>query len=1216
MSISRAVKLFCILMLLCGSVFGQTVTSNLLGTIVDPQQAVIQGAEIQLTDQTNGSVRTTTTTAEGIFRFNNLPQGTYSVAVKVEGFKSYQQKDIALTASETRDLGRVALELGTLEQEVNVTAQATPVQVASSEKSATVETTQIEKVTIKSRELFQYITILPGVVSGRAEETSDKRTFDGVSINGQTSKNFTVDGVTDVETSGGGAIHFQPNMDSVAEIKVLSSNYAAEYGRNAGGTISVITKSGGREFTGSGWWYKRNEKLNANSWENNRTDQPKNPYRYDIYGYTVGGPVYIPKVFNTEKKYLFFFWSQEWNKMLQTASNYYTHVPTDAERNGDFSQSFDQSGNLVVITDPTTGQPFAGNKIPENRLTSDGKSMLNFFPKPTGYVDPDPANRYTRNYAASVEGRHPMRNEVLRVDTYLTSKLSGYFRYSNAFDESYQYSAPLELLDTADNTWKPKGDYMPGPGHGYAAGVTYVFNQTTVNEFLFGKSHDTGGSRDIYPGQFDRSRIDAPHWFNKSDYEYDGVSFAYQVPNISFASGPANPSNAPSIGPNGPETSYNDIWSVQDSISKIEGKHNLKAGIYFERTEKFQANQQMGGGQYNGVYSFDPSAQGYVASMGNTGHGWANALLGNFNSYAETKKILGDFWYTTLEFFVQDSWRVLPRLTLDLGVRFYHVPPSTDDTGQTAAFVPETYDPSKAPRYYYPYTPGGSGPPPGGGGPPPPPAQTYACDLATDCTNPQNQKPAGLIGTYVPNTGDINNGLQVGGQGVLPLSMYTVPALKPGLRIGFAWDMFGNGKTALRGGYGGFYDRGAGSKSQAMLGQPPVVRTQTMLYSSFSTLSSGLESVSPAATSQVIGEQPLTYTHNVSFGIQQDVGFNTVLDVSYVGTFGRKLYQSRDINPIPMWSTYDHIADGWYTYTNLLRDNYPGLAALTTGEFTGLNNYHSLQLSVNRRFSNDLSYGIAYTFSKNLTTAGSSGGGPGGPPPGGGGPPPPPGGGGSSSTGISPYKDEMPDRVWAYGPSGMIHNLVINYVYNLPNLGVKTGNNWLGVITDNWVFSGITTFATGSPYTPSFAINDPSVVMTGSAYGSRFNVISDPYLPKNERTFNRQFKTEAFQTPTPCSATNKTMACFGNAGNGILYGPGKQNWDFSLAKRIPVGLGEGRAFQFRSEFYNIWNHTNFSGVNSSATYNQLGGPQTNLSFGQITGAGQQRIIQLSLRFEY
>jgi hypothetical protein len=216
MSISRAVKLLCILMLLCGSVFGQTTSSNLLGTLIDPAQAVIPGAEVQLTEQATGAARTTATTAEGIFRFNNLPPGNRSVSVKAQGFKSYLQKDIALTVSETRDLGRVALELGTLQEEVTVTAQATPVQVASSEKSATIEGAQLNQIAIKGRNLFDYLTVLPGITGRGSSETSKGG---GVTINGGGDFNFTVDGITEFDTGSNGCCHYVPNLDAIGEIK-------------------------------------------------------------------------------------------------------------------------------------------------------------------------------------------------------------------------------------------------------------------------------------------------------------------------------------------------------------------------------------------------------------------------------------------------------------------------------------------------------------------------------------------------------------------------------------------------------------------------------------------------------------------------------------------------------------------------------------------------------------------------------------------------------------------------------------------------------------------------------------------------------------------------------------------------------------------------------------------------------------------------------------
>jgi len=429
--------------------------------------------------------------------------------------------------------------------------------------------------------------------------------------------------------------------------------------------------------------------------------------------------------------------------------------------------------------------------------------------------------------------------------------------------------------------------------------------------------------------------------------------------------------------------------------------------------------------------------------------------------------------------------------------------------------------------------------------------------------------------------------------------------------LGFAWDINGNGKTALRGGFGTFYNRNSGNAAGVwdLASNPPLTQARTLYYANFNDIAGGSEggAIGISRGSSNYGDQPLPTTYTVSFGIQRDLGFNTVLDASYVGTFGRDQGQSKDANYIPMWSQYDQP-----TWTDdLRRTNYPGLGSLNALEFTGFNNYNSLQLSVNRRFSNNLSFGLAWTFSKNMGLGGG-GGGPGGPPPGGGGPPPPGGpGGGGASTGPSPYP-ELPDREWAYGPTAAENRVVINYVYNLPNLGAKTGNQWLGVLTDDWVLSGITTFAAGGLYSPSFSAE--GVNMTGSATGARFNVVADPYLPESERTFYKQFNTNAFAPPTPCSATNHTLECFGDAGINLLRGPGTQNWDLSVAKRIPVGLGEGRALQFRFETYNTWNHTNYMGVDSSAMYR--GGVQSNPNFGAYNGAGSPRIIQFSLRFEY
>jgi hypothetical protein len=283
------------------------------------------------------------------------------------------------------------------------------------------------------------------------------------------------------------------------------------------------------------------------------------------------------------------------------------------------------------------------------------------------------------------------------------------------------------------------------------------------------------------------------------------------------------------------------------------------------------------------------------------------------------------------------------------------------------------------------------------------------------------------------------------------------------------------------------------------------------------------------------------------------------------------------------------------TNNSVLADNffrpYLGHADLTFREFMGTSNYHSMQMSLRRRWSKDLSFGGAYTFSKVLGTYAQS-----------------------------PYAFDnafFSTKARNYGLVGndRTHVLAINYTYDLPKLGKKLNNRFIGWITDNWTLSGITMFSSGAPYWASFSLS-PSKEMTGSTEGARLNLVADPNLPKDQRTFGQNFNTAAFALPPACSWTNQSLACFGNAGINYLRGPGINNWDMTFAKAIPLGLGEGRILRFRGEFYNIWNHTQFSGVNSGAIFNPNTGAQTNANFGAYNASRAPRQISLSLRLQF
>jgi hypothetical protein len=373
--------------------FGQTVASSMVGTVVDPTDAVIAGVPVTLTGADTGAVRTGTTDSDGTFRFVNLLPGTYNVTVKAPGFKTATLSGIVVAAQETRNAGRVVLEVGSVSESTTVTAEAAPVQLTSSEISQTVDASKLNDLTLKGRDLFGYVKLVPGVIDTMASrDVTSHSAFSSIIINGNTALsntlNFMVDGITDMDTGSNGSVHYEPNMDSIQELRVLTTNYQAEFGRNSGGTITVITKSGGQNFHGTAQWTHRHEEFDANTWVNNHTIKngaatPRVPYRYNVETYSIGGPVYIPKHWNTDKKRLFFFWSQEYTGQFVAGSTQNQYTPTALERVGDFSKSFNNNGTLINVLDPNNNNvAFPGNIIPASRLNPVGQSLLNFFPLP------------------------------------------------------------------------------------------------------------------------------------------------------------------------------------------------------------------------------------------------------------------------------------------------------------------------------------------------------------------------------------------------------------------------------------------------------------------------------------------------------------------------------------------------------------------------------------------------------------------------------------------------------------------------------------------------------------------------------------------------------------------------------------------------------------------------------------------------------------------
>jgi len=1174
----KTIQFACVFALLCATAFGQNTTGSLMGTVADPANVPVPGVQVQLTSQETGAARMETTDNVGLFRFPNLPPGLYTIAIKARGFKAWSSVNIDLSAGENRDMGKIALEIGSLTEQVEITAAATPVQVASSEKSALVDGHQLNNLGLKGRDAFTFMGLLPGVLDTSNRDMITTSGDGGISVNGNTtSMSNMVDGITDRDVGAASGVHFVPNMDAISEVRLLASNYQAEYGRNAGGVVTILTKSGGRDFHGSAWWVHRHEGLNANGYFNNLAGRAIPPYRYNVEGWSLGGPVYVPGKVNRNRNRLFFFASQEFVRLFVPVTIQKRTMPTVAERSGDFSNSLAASGAFIVIKDPTTQSPFPGNKIPASQINPVGQAILNFMPTPNYAPSPGSPDYLNYNFTDNGSAPRPISDTVARGDVYVTSKLSGYFRIVSNTDTNEALYQGVQWSKSTTQSGVPMTQKHTNPGSGQAASATYVFTPAMVNQFTFGHSHNNWTYVIDDPKLQDRSLFGNMPWLYPSkalvpDTTADLTAINQMhnfYPSVTFGGG--NVPNPGSIGLGsywGAYYNWNDIYVLQDNFSKIVGGHALKAGVYAEKSIKTQPVNN----NWNGALDFTVDANNPL----NTGDTFANALLGNFTSYNEAnfRPLLNAvFW--DLDFYVQDSWRVSRRLTIEMGVRLVHQMTPYDQLQTFTVFNQALYSAAAMPRMYVPYcTITVTGACPG--------ANRFARDPVTG-----NLAPATAIGLFVPGTGNPATGMQVLGQNGLSKYAYSMRTVAPGPRVGFAWDVFGNGKMAVRGGFGIVYDRLEGNQVYNMSGVPPLTYIPYVYYSNISSLSGGASSALIGPTNinpALYGNVPFTRVQNASLMVQRSLPGSMVAEVGYVGNWGYDLNMSGGINlnAIPLGARFNNIdpTTGRTLTDNLLRVNYPGYGNNSRDILQGVSNYNGLQISLQRRFSNGLMFGASYTFSKSL--------------------------------GVTSYNILVPNNTsWFYGPNSNYRKnlLAINYSYNLPNLGQRLNNKLLGIFTDHYTLSGITLAQSGPPITPSCSSSTGAEISGSPNLSPRCLVVGDPManIPAGR---GRIINPAAFALPMPGS--------IGNMGNNPIMGTGFSNWDVTFTKAIPVGTSERRAFKLALQAYNVFNQVEFNGWQSSPTYSASGDPSKLVAtdIGMPNSTRPARILATSLRFEF
>jgi Carboxypeptidase regulatory-like domain/TonB-dependent Receptor Plug Domain len=902
-------------------------TATILGTVSDQSGAVVPNATVTITNSSTGASRSLTTNESGAYNAPDLQIGTYSLKVDAAGFKSYQKNSVVLNVNATVR-SDISLSVGQSSESITVEANAVQVQSATSEQSNVITGQQIQQIDTNGRNPIQLATLVPGAASSLPDFNAPTAlgSNNNISFNGERPQHnlWMIDGGEAYDRGSGGGMIVSPSPDALQEFRVMTSNYSAQFGAASGGTISMAVRSGTRDFHAAAWEFNRNDVFDATDFFANRSGTGKPKLRYNAYGFNVGGPVFIPHLYNKDRQKTFFFYNMEWRKLIQGSQLNVTAIPTAA-----FGGDFSGLGTITVpqTTDPamlqkyaaagvTAGQRFPGNRIPTSLIDPNAAAFLGTgaFPK---------ANAPNNQFAAAVAVPTDLREEIVRIDHQFNDKLSlmGHLIYDSS---SNAYATTLWGSDT----YPTVGTLLTAPSYSVVVRLTQSISPTVVNEVSY---NFNGNKLNLVPtGTYTR-----PTGFNVPEYFQSNL--LNRLPRIDIGA-PYNVNYDPGPRP------WNNVYGahqVGDDLSWTHGNHNFQFGGSYMRSIKTQDIS----GYTNGYFGFNGSF---------TGNSFADFLLGDSNSYQELQlQNATNIAFNQYAAYAVDNWRVSTRLTLNLGLRWEGIPHSYDQNNLVSNFVPGQYNPANAATL----NPNGS-------------LNTAGPGFGTVSSSPLSTVPFYL------------NGIGLPGQNGFPRGLVQNHWNNWGPRVGFAYDVAGDQKTVIRAGYGMFYERIQGNDIYDMGTNPPFsyYPNASNVYLSNPSINvvNGLQASVPTYPSSLralaYSDYKVPVATQFSFGVQRQLTNSAVLNVSYVGSHGYHQPDVRNINTVPL-NDPNRIAicgaNCGYTGANSNYNAnfdriYTGYSNINMTEAATGSNYNSLQASVTWRNSKGLTLSGAYTYSHAL----------------------------------------------------------------------------------------------------------------------------------------------------------------------------------------------------------------------------------------------------------